>query len=174
MTIAPSGSGVMTVATAGASSASAAAGSSNASAGSSSDSSSDPFTAIQDAIASGSISSATGQRLENRIAAIERLATSDPGLDVSLLESRILAALPSSSILPTDSSPLGDSGSGLLAVDNSAFGSSSNGAGAAFASAASFGGSPAAVPEPSTLLLAALGGLGLALAARRRASRQSS
>ena len=35
-----------------------------------------------------------GQQLENRIAAIERLAATDPGLDVSLLEDRVLAALP--------------------------------------------------------------------------------
>ena len=107
--------------------------------------------------------------MENRIAAIERLAATDPGLDVSLLESRVLAALPSSSILPsTDASPLADTGSGLLAADSSAFGSGSSGAGGTFAPAASFSGSPAAVPEPSTLLLAALGGIGLALAAGRR------
>ena len=50
----------------------------------------------------------------------------------------------------------------------SAFGTGSSGSGGAFAPAASFSGSPAAVPEPSTLLLAALGGIGLAFAARRR------
>ena len=168
VTIAPSGGSMMAVATAGASSASAAA-SSAASADSSGDSSSDPLLAIQAAIASVSISGAAGHRLESRIAAIERLATTDPGLDVGLLENRVLAALPSSSIVPTiDSAPLSDSGSGLLAADTSAFGTGSSGATAAFASGASFGGSPAAVPEPSTLLLAALGGIGLAFAARRR------
>ena len=135
--------------------------SSNASAdSSSSDSSSDPFTAIQAAIASGSISSAKGQQLENRIAAIERLVATDPGLDVSLLEDRVLAALPSTSVWPSSgTSPLMDSGSDLLAVDGSTFGSSSSGGTAEFAPAADFGGSPAAVPEPLTILLLILGGI---------------
>jgi autotransporter-associated beta strand protein len=168
VTIAPSagaGGGVVTAA----STASAASAASATSAESSGDSGSDPFAAIQAAITAGSISSSTGQRLENRIAAIERLAATDPGLDVSLLESRVLAALPSPSILPsTEASPLADTGSGLLAVDSSAIDSGSSGASAAFAAGASFSGSPAAVPEPSTLLLAALGGIGLAFAARRR------
>jgi hypothetical protein len=57
-------------------------------------SNSDPIAAIQAAIASGSISSLKGQQLENRIAAIERLAATDPGLDMSQLESAVLAALP--------------------------------------------------------------------------------
>ena len=86
---------------------------------------SDPFTAIQQAIADGAISSTTGQVLENRIAAIERLAATDPGLDVSLLESRVLVVLPSSSTLAADSSPILDSGSSLLALDSSALGSGS-------------------------------------------------
>ena len=135
------------------------------------------MTAIQAAIAAGSISSVKGQQLENRVAAIERLATTDPGLDVGLLESRILAALPSSSILPpTDSTSLIGADSGLLAVDGGSFGSASSsalgGATAAFASSASFAGSPAAVPEPSSLLLAGLGVLGFASLAfkRRRAN----
>ena len=163
VTIAPSagaGGGVVAAAS------TASAAPSTASAGDSGD----PFTAIQDAIAAGSITSAKGQQLENRIAAIERLATTDSGLDVSLLESRVLAALPSSSLSSTDASPLADSGSGLIAADTSAFdtGSSGSGSSGTFAAAASFSGSPAAVPEPSTLLLAAFGGLGLAFAARRR------
>ncbi len=165
VTIAPSagtGGGVVAAA-------STSAAPSTASADSSSGSGSDPFTAIQDAVAAGSISSVKGQQLENRIAAIERRAATDPGLDVNLLESEVLAALPSSSILPsTDASPLADSGSGLLAADSSAFGAGSSGSGGTFAPAASFSGSPAAVPEPSTLLLAAFGGIGLAFAARRR------
>ncbi len=133
---------------------------------------SDPFTAIQAAIASGSISSAKGQQLENRITAIERLATTDPGLDVSLLEDRVLAAIPVASVWSSSgTSPLLDSGAGLLAADSSTIGSSSGstlGGAAAFAPAAEFGGGPAAVPEPSTLLLAAFGGLGLVIAACRR------
>ena len=165
VTIAPSaGAGGGVVAAASVASASA----STASADSGTGSSGDPFTAIQDAIASGAITDAKGQQLENRIAAIERLAATNPSLDVSLLESRVLAALPSSSLSSTDASPLADSGSGLIAADTSAFGAGSSGSGGTFAPAASFSGSPAAVPEPSTLLLAAFGGLGLAFAARRR------
>ena len=166
VTIAPSagaGGGVVAAASATPASATPSAASS--------DGTGDPLAAIQDAIAAGSITSVKGQQLENRIAAIERLATTDPGLDVSLLESRVLAALPSSSILPaTDAAPLADTGSDLLAADTSAVGTGTSGSGAEFASTASFSGSPAAVPEPSTLLLAALGGIGLAFAARRRKS----
>jgi fibronectin-binding autotransporter adhesin len=131
--------------------------------------SSDPFLAIQAAILSGAISSLTGQRLENRLAAIGNLETTDPGLDVRLLESRVLAAIPSSSAWPsTGSVPVTETGSGLLTVDSSKFASGSRGASVAFAPGASFDGGPAAVPEPSTLLLAAFGGIGIALASRRR------
>ena len=131
---------------------------------------SDPFSAIQSAIAAGAISSASGQVMENRIAAIERLAAVDPGLDASLLESRVLDVLPASSSAAADSSPIVDGGSSLLALDSSAIssGSGAASASAAFASGAGFAGSPAAVPEPSTLLLAALAGIGLIVAARRR------
>ena len=119
------------------------ASSSPATAAASDSSGSDPFTAIQAAIASGAIGSTTGQVLENRIAAIERLAATDPGLDVSLLESRVLAVLPAVSLsnppspsLTADSSPTVDGGSSLLALDSSALGSSSaSGARAAFAPA---------------------------------------
>ena len=119
VTIAPSaGAGGGVVAASNASAATSAA-----SADSSSGSGSDPFSAIQDAIASGSISSAKGHVLENRIAAIQRLAATDSGLDVSLLESDVLAALPSLSIISsTDASPLADTGSGLIAADSSALG----------------------------------------------------
>ena len=129
VTIAPSGSGIEMDAQA-VSGVALAAGSSD----SSSDSSSDPFTAIQAAIANGSISSVKGQQLENRIAAIERLAATDPGLDVSLLEDRVLAAIPSSSVWSSSgSAPLVETGSGLLAVDSSTSDSSSGSAAAAFA-----------------------------------------
>ena len=131
------------------------------------------MAAIQAAIASGAISVVKGEQLENRIATIERLAATDPGLDVSLLEDRVLSALPSSSVWSsTSTSPLVDSGSGLLAVDGSVSGSPSGsafgGGVTAFAPAAEFGSSPAAVPEPSSLLLAALAGIGLILASCRR------
>jgi len=172
VTIAPSGSGIPADAVA----ATDAVASSEVATGTSTadgDSSSDPFTAIQAAIASGSISNAKGQQLENRIAAIERLAATDPGLDVSLLEDRVLAALPTTSVWSSSgTSPLLDSSSGLLAADSSTIGSASGstlgGATAAFAPSVAFGGSPAAVPEPSTLLLAAIGRIGILIAIRRR------
>jgi hypothetical protein len=172
VTIAPSGPGISS----GVSAASAVATDSAAPAETSTDSSSaaaeDPLTAIQAAITSGAISVVKGEQLENRIAAIERLAATDPGLDVSLLEDRVLSALPNPSVWsPSGTTPLVDSGTGLLAVDSGAIGSTSSsafGSGAAFAPAADFGGSPAAVPEPSTLLLTALAGIGLAVGARRR------
>lgn len=133
---------------------------------------SDPFTAIQTAIASGEISSTTGQMLDNRIAAIEHLAAVDPGLNASLLEDRVLAMIPSNLVLSTSSASLADTASGLLALDSSPLAASSastfGSTAAAFVRSAAFAGNPAAVPEPSTLLLAALGGVGLLLAVRRR------
>ena len=171
VTIAPSGSAFSSgVVTASASNATAAvASNSTASADDSGDSSSDALSAIQAAIASGSISSTKGQILENRIAAIERLAATDPGLDVSLLDSRVLAALPSTSVWSASGSPLTiNSGSGLLGIDSSTFSTGSSSGSAAFAPAVGFAGSPAAVPEPSSLLLAALAGIGVLFAIRRR------
>jgi autotransporter-associated beta strand protein len=178
VTILPSGAGVLGSSIAAASStidvasSTPSAGStgnsasSDSSSDSSGDSSGDPFAAIQAAIASGSISAAAGQRLENRISAIEQLAAENPGLNVSLLESRVLASLP----LSSPSSASGSStlwsvaaDSGLLATDSSmlaaASGSASDGA-VVFSSMPDIGNSPA-VPEPSTLLLAVLAGIGL-------------
>jgi len=106
--------------------------------------------------------------LENRIEAIERLAASDPGIDANLLESRVLALLPTGS---SDSTPLVDAGAGLLALDPpeaDSLGSGSAGATAAFAPGVSFAGSPTAVPEPSTLMLAGVAAFGAAYALRRR------
>ena len=167
VTIAPSGSSSMaalpsnSVATAGVSTDVAT---SDAASGTS-----DPFSAIQAAIASGSISSTTGQTLENRIAAIERLAATDPGLDANLLESRVLAALPSSSLSGISASIDATGGSNLLVVDASELGST----GSAFSASAAFsaggiGGGTAAVPEPSSLILCALGMVGLAALALKR------
>jgi hypothetical protein len=169
VTIAPSGAGMSAVAagdSAPASGAPIVSGEALAvgSSGGSTDSS-DPFVAIQVAIQSGAISSAAGKRLENRLAATERLGATDPSLDVSLLESRILAAIPSSSIMPsTDSSSLGETNSELLAAGRSDFSPSSTDATAAFAPTTGLSGSPAAVPEPPTLLLAALAVIGLGVA----------
>ena len=168
VTIAPSGGGSMSAAPA--VSGAAASGAATADSGSSDAvSGSDPLTAIQAAIASGAISSTTGEVLENRIAAIGRLAATDPGLDASLLESRVLAVLPASSLSSADVSPQLDSGANLLAMDSSlGSGSALGGTASAFSATPSFAGRPAAVPEPSTLWLAALAALGLAFAARRR------
>ncbi|HEX3999683.1 MAG TPA: autotransporter-associated beta strand repeat-containing protein [Pirellulales bacterium] len=136
-------------------------------------SASDPFAAIQSAIAAESITAATGQALESRIAAIERLASMNPGLNASLMESRLLALLPATTDLSNASftSPADDSAS-LLAADSSAIGSSSSPAvvaGAAFLPAGGSNGGVAEVPEPSSLLLAGLGSIALmALAMRRR------
>jgi autotransporter-associated beta strand protein len=136
------------------------------------DSIGDPFLAIQAAIESGSISSAAGQQLENRVAAIERLAATDPGLDVSLLENRVLASLGSLSLLSASpgSQPT-ETGSGLLAIDSTTFASDSktDGAATAFSPASGFGdgselgsgGAP--VPEPGTLVLVCIAAIGLGL-----------
>ena len=169
VTIAPSDSPGGPAAAPAASSSSIAAASGDSSESDSSGSS-DPFTAIQAAVASGAISSTTGQVLENRIAAIERLAATDPGLDASLLEDRVLAVLPSS-LLPAaaDSSPT-EVGSSLLAMDSSALAGGSSGSASAAFSSAGFAGSPAAVPEPSTLVLIACAAAG---AARIRAAAQA-
>ena len=133
----------------------------------------DPFTAIQAAIASGAVSSTTGQVLENRIAAIERLAVVDPGLNVDLLESRVLAALPTGVEVPISLSPASDSGSNLLALGSSTFASASDsiGAAATFSFEPGTSGS-AAVPEPSALILAITGGMGLAVVLRQARKRR--
>jgi autotransporter-associated beta strand protein len=89
LTIAPSGPGIQTDATAPSSTVETDADPAVVS-----DGSSDPITAIQAAIASGSISAVKGQQLENRIAMIKRLVATGTGLDLSLLESDVLAALP--------------------------------------------------------------------------------
>ena len=166
VTILPSGSGGTMAASPSGSAAIASSSTDVATSNAASAGTSDPFTAIQAAIASGAISGTTGQVLENRIAAIERLAATDPGLDVSLLESRVLAVLPSTPVLG-DTSPIADSGANLLVLDSSASGSGPSGSPAAFSATPSFTGGAAAVPEPSSLLLAALAGIGLLAVGRR-------
>jgi fibronectin-binding autotransporter adhesin len=166
VTINPSGANIVAMD----SSASATAEVAPADVESSSDSDGDFLAAIQAAISSGAISSEKGEPLENRIAAIERLETTDPGLDVSLLENRILAALPSPSLWSGSPSPLDEPTSGLLDADISASDSTSSQgiASAAFSSGGGLGAGPTAVPEPPGLLLAAVGCIGLATIARRR------
>ena len=172
VTILPSGSNTQTAQPASGAAATVAAASEASGSdvsGSSSDSSVDPFTAIQAAIASGSISNATGQVLKNRIAAIERLASVDPGLNVSLLEDRVLAVLPTSAGWSSDNAaaPM-ESDSGLLAADESASGSSTGGQAAEFSANTGYGSNVAPVPEPTTLCLAVLAAFGVLLAARVR------
>ena len=104
----------------------------------------DLLTAIQAAIASRAIGSQTGQRLENRIAAIERLQVSDPNFDVTALENDVLS---------TFDSEFGD------------FSDSSEGSNALVAPVGSIG-SPAAVPEPSAFLLTAICALVMIFVAR--------
>ena len=179
VTIAPAaGDGDGAVLAASATASSAVADSAVSGETASGESGSDPFAAIQAAIAGGAISGTTGRVLENRIAAIERLAASDPGLDASLMESRVLAVLPSSEALPpsgqsgsVDSASLGR-GASLLAFDSSAFGESPAGAArGAFSPSGNVGDSPVAVPEPSSLLLALVSGMSILVAARPRSRR---
>jgi len=173
VTIRPSGSGISGDAIVSSIAASSIASASPAIASDDDNSSSsDPFMAIQAAIAAGSISSVAGQRLENRLAAIERLAATDPGLDVSLLENRVLASLGPSSLLSASSdSPTTETGSGLLAIDNSAlaFDSAIGGATSGLSPVSGFGdgselgsgGAP--VPEPGTFMLVCIAAVGLGL-----------
>ena len=117
-----------------------------------------------------------GQRFENRIAAIERSATTDPGLDLSLLESRVLALLRSSSSNSSSELPslpsLNDAGSNLPVLEPSEVFSGSNmslaTARADLTPAANLVSSPVAVPEPSSLLLTVLASVGLMVVLVRR------
>ena len=107
------------------------------------------------------------QRLENELAVIERLAAADPRLNVDSLENSLM-----SSIALT--SRLGESSASLIDPGDIEFGSGSNMAPVGSAPLLSFSSStdvsPAAVPEPSTVLLAATAALGFVLAAHRRRS----
>jgi fibronectin-binding autotransporter adhesin len=166
VTISPSGPGIPSGPT--------VAGGSNLSAtdGSLAADSSDPLAEIQSAIASGSISNVKGEQLENRIAAIERLAAADPGLDVNLLESRVLASISSPSVWSSSgSSPLVETGAGLLTVDSSMFAPASGSAAsaiAAFSPAGGLDGGITAVPEPSSLMLGGFGAIGIAVLVFKR------
>jgi autotransporter-associated beta strand protein len=103
----------------------------------------DLLGAIQTAIASGAISSQAGRTLENHIAAIERLSAIDPDFDVTTLENDVLSAF------------------------DADFSESSHRSNALAAPAGSIG-SPAAVPEPSVFLLAAICALVMIFVARIR------
>jgi fibronectin-binding autotransporter adhesin len=133
----------------------------------SSETSGESATTIDSEILADSFSSQTSQRLENRLAAIERLAVSDPGLEVSLLGISSLSSYASSLSFGEPSAGMIDSGASALASES---GSIPLGAAAVFSPSSYLNSNPAAVPEPSTLLLAASAVLGLALLSRRRIS----
>jgi len=99
-----------------------------------------------------------GQRLENRIAAIERLATTDPGLDVGLLEAECWLRY-----RPRRSCPRPIPRRLATAIPAACRGHQCVRNGSTeqppHSHRRELRRQPAAVPEPSTLLLAALGGL---------------
>ena len=142
-------------------------GSSGASATASSESSSDasgsdPLAAIEAAVSSGSISSTMGQILEDRITNNDLMAAEDSALNLALLDDRVMSEL--ANIESDPPSGLAGTGSGTITLTGEPSGFSSG-------SGISFTAGLAAVPEPSSLLLAALGGIGAAVApsrARRR------
>ncbi len=113
--------------------------------------------AIQSAIDSGEISNIMGEILENRIFNDDRMAAEDPALNVALLDGRVMTELAN---LESDSwSGSAETGPGTISLDAGPSGFDSG-------ADADLTAGPAAVPEPSSLLLAALGGIGLALALR--------
>lgn len=169
LVLAPASTTMMDVATssgsASGSTASAAASSDSAAGGSAG--SSDPLSIIESAMASGEISSSTGEIYENEIAAIDRLAATNPQVNVSLLDSAVLNSL--ARVEDSSDASLGESGSSMLTIDGSSDGSSTGSSlGSQLSSGGAVGGSAAAVPEPSTILLTALGALGIGIALRRR------
>ena len=157
VTIVPSSSGSTSASqTAVSDSFSAETGSATASAGSASDGGI-PMAVVESAIASGSISGALGRRLETRIAEIQYLEATKPGLDVSSLESEVLAALPTLSASSfTDFTPPATNRPDPLTLDSSQLETAANAASATFTSGSNADGPVPAVPEPSTLLLSAI------------------
>ncbi len=161
-----SGPGVSSAASATTASASSAAASSSSTASSaSSDGSSDPLTAVESAVSSGAISSSQGEILEDRLSAIDRMAAANPDLDVSSLDNRVMGQLAAWTNVDAANPAIL---SNMLSLDSSISGSSASGLGGGLSGGLSLSGGAAAVPEPSTLLLVVLGGLGVAFAIRRR------
>ncbi len=124
----------------------------------------DLLATIREAASTGAISPSTEVALENRLAVIERLSASDPNLDTSFLESRILALLPTNADLPSigelpgfnanaefAATGSGDSVASVEAIAGADF--SANG----IAAVPGFNMLP--VPEPGSLFLAAVGAL---------------
>ena len=172
VTILPSGpGGSEAVSTAVASNGSSSGAAAAASSDSSSDASggeSEPLAAIEAAVSSGSISSTMGQILEDRIVNDDRMAAEDSALNLALLDDRVMTEL--ANIESDSPSGLAGTGSGTITLTGEPSGFSSG-------SGISFTAGPAAVPEPSSLLLAALGGIGAAVAlsrARRRTALRAS
>lgn len=121
----------------------------------------DPLAAIQAAIDSGAISDALGERLENSITAVERLAAVDPSYNPAYVENAVLAELPSFSA--TDESDGGQVGTSLDFVSSDSLGGSGS---FEIGSATAIGGANA-VPEPASILLAGVAAIGLLFASRR-------
>ena len=113
---------------------------------------------VEAAVSSGEISTDLGQALENSLTRLDHLAVTDSHLNIAAMDSHILAELNADI-----------SSSGTFSGSGPTFGNSSSDSGiGGLGSGVSLGGSPAAVPEPSTIVLALLAGCGTALAFRRR------
>lgn len=127
------------------------------------------LAAIQAAIDSGSITDSLGERLEIRIDSIEQMAARDQNLDVIFLENRVLDQLPSTSPLQPINSSAAEQGATLLALDSGQLGFG-NGGDDSIALGTPVVSGQTSVPEPSTFVIAAIGGLGFTRAVRRRLS----
>jgi fibronectin-binding autotransporter adhesin len=119
---------------------------------------SDASAAIQAAIDSGSISATTGKRFQTRILAIERLAAENPEANVAAMEESLLDLLATTMQSPPAGLSFGSSSSSP-AIEPATIGLSSN---------PGLSSGTAAVPEPSTFVLAAATGICLTIVARRR------
>ncbi len=121
----------------------------------------DPMSAIQAAIDSGEISDALGQTMENRIVAVERLAAIDPNYNPAYVENATLREL---SLFSSSDETVGGAGGtslGFTAPDLI------GGSGSLEIGSAAVIGGVAAVPEPSSIFLAGIAAIGLALLAWR-------
>ncbi len=136
--------------------------------------SADPLAVIQSAVESGAISGSKGQLLSDRIAALERAAALDPDLNESLLVNRVLAMIPSDpdfvAISISGPASAGTINPALAFNANTVFSDSSSPQPTFGLSLASspVGSGLAAVPEPSTWVLAIVGLCGLAAIATKR------
>lgn len=133
----------------------------------SADGSASDLAAIQAAIDSGEIKGTVGDLLEKRIASIEAMASANPDINTSVLESRVMAEL-ATLTTPPPAPPTLDETMAALAAENSTSTSQPDLGGDITDADGSSELNP--VPEPSALLLAVLLGIGLSAAvfARRK------